>query len=1355
MEEYITVLGSPALSGFRRKSLARKLGINAVYARYIHFVAFKDASEDRGGIPDQLQAILRELLKYGEENEYSEPQLGEDCSRIFVYPRMGTISPWSSKATNIAKICGLAAVKRIERGVVFDCVGLGKVDPIRAADAFHDRMTEMVAQEVPNMEQMFADGTPMPLKHLDVGAGYSPEEARSALRQLNKDMSLSLDETEIEWLSMAYGENVTKSRKMTDVELLTFASYNSDHCRHKVFNTAFTVDGQLKSQSLFDMIRNTYRENPRYIRSAYSDNAAVMEAPEESGSFLAPRPTGVWTDKKEKVHYLAKVETHNHPTAISPFPGAATGAGGEIRDEGSVGRGSTPRAGLTGYCVSALNIPGFKQSWELDVGKPSHIASSLGIMLEAPIGGASYNNEWGRPCLCGFFRAYTVKPPRSERYLGYHKPIMLAGGHGTVRPHFDLKDPEMIEPGDLLVVLGGPALAIGLNGASASSATSSDASTELDFASVQRGNAELQRRAQEVINSCIALGPDNPIKFIHDVGAGGLGNALGELVNDAGLGAYIELRDIDNGDRGMSPMEIWSGEAQERYVLAVSKSDLSKFKSLAERERSGFSVVGKLQGSRAGDNHLVVKDRELNSVPIDVPMKTLFAKLPKKQRRVESRKAELPSFDASLVTYLPDSRDVIKEAVQKVLALPAVSSKSFLITIGDRTVGGITMRDQLCGKWQVPVSDVSVTATSLTKGIRTGVAMACGEKPTLAPISPGASARMAVAEALMNLAAAHLLDAPDRLSLSANWMANAQDAAEAAALYEAVEALSQFCISVGCVVPVGKDSMSMSSSWRDERSGRQQTVTSPVTVVVSAYGIAAEIHNTWTPALRRKEDGDGEESILVYVDLAGRRKRLGGSALAQVCGQIGDNAPDVSDPQVLKDFLYAVEELHEEGLVLAYHDRSDGGLLTTVAEMCFAGRSPVQVWLDELCNDTIEDLISTLFNEELGAVFQIRSKDELNFTRCFANCGPPEGMIRKIGRVLPRGDKRLTILHSQKTVFQAPIADLQQIWCATSWQMARIRDNPDCADAEYNLIREDFNDPGLSYRLTYNPNEPLLPLHKRLSSQLWLTSKPPVAILREQGINGQAEMAFAFMQAGFKAVDVHMSEIISGSVSLSPFTGLVACGGFSFGDTLGAGQGWAKSVLHHAGVRKQFQDFFARKDTFTLGVCNGAQFLVRLKSLIPGAEASWPTAMVRNHSEQFEARFSMVEVLDNPAAPSVFFHGMAGSKLPIAVSNGEGRAFWANQPSQKAVAEALLRQKLVSIRYTDNYLKPTEKYPANPAGSPLGIAGVNSPDGRVLALMPHPERCLLGGSYIPEGKNKEWEFGPWIRIFRSARRWVG
>lgn len=1391
MEEYITVPGSPALSDFRRRSLATKLGVKAVYARYLHYVALKGVGGGKRVDPEQLQQTLKELLTYGEEKEYEEPQLDQDSTRYFVFPRRGTISPWSSKATNVAVNCGLETVKRIERGVVFDLIGLSKLGGDRAPDGIHDRMTEMVSQQAPDMEAMFADGTPAPLNHFNVGAGHTSDEARAELRKINKVMSLSLDDTEIEWLVNAYDDNGTRSRAMTDVELMTFASYNSDHCRHKVFNASYTIDGVQKPQSLFEMIRNTHRKNSRYVRSAYSDNAAVMEAPEDSGSFLAPRPTGVWAEKKEKVHYLAKVETHNHPTGISPFPGAATGAGGEIRDEGAVGRGSAPRAGLTGYCVSALNIPGFKQPWDLDVGKPDHPASSLEIMLEAPIGGASYNNEWGRPCLSGFFRSYSLQLPQSDSYLGYHKPIMLAGGHGTVRSHFDIKDPEMIEAGDLLVVLGGPALAIGLNGASASSATTSEASTDLDFASVQRGNAELQRRAQEVINSCVALGPENPIRFIHDVGAGGLGNALGELVNDVGLGATIELRDIDNGDRGMSPMEIWSGEAQERYVLAISEGDLSKFKTIADRERSGFSVVGKLQGSRNGDNQLVLTDRELESTPIDLSMKTLFAKLPRKEKSIKSRKSELQPFKIS--EHLSDSQDALKEATDKVLSLPSVGSKSFLITIGDRTVGGITMRDQFCGKWQIPVSDVSVTATSLTKGIQTGVAMACGEKPTIAPISSSASARMAVAEALMNLAAAHLLDAPDRLSLSANWMANAKDPGEAAALYEAVEALSQFCISVGCVVPVGKDSMSMSSGWRDEKSGSQRTVTSPVTVVVTAYGIAANIYNTWTPALRRSEDDDGEESVLIYVDLADGKKRLGGSALAQTHGQIGDSAPDVSDPQVLKDFLYAVEELHEEGFVLAYHDRSDGGLLTTIAEMCFAGRCPVQVWLDDLCGNTTEELVSTLFNEELGAVFQIRSKDELSFTKCFANCGPPEGMIRKIGRILPKGDKNLTILHSQKRVFQAAIADLQQTWSATSWQMARIRDNPECADAEYNAIREDFDDPGLSYKLTFNPNEPLLPLHKRLSSQLWLTSKPPVAILREQGINGQAEMAFAFMQAGFTAVDVHMSDLISGRVSLSSFTGLAACGGFSYGDTLGAGQGWAKSVLHHRTVRKEFQNFFERKNTFTLGVCNGAQFLVRLKSLIPGADnktAPWPTAMVRNRSEQFEARFSMVQVLDNDdkdpnnndptptSPPSVFLHGMAGSALPIAVSNGEGRAFWASsspphQPSsssssssstsssssssQDTAAKALLNHNLVAIRYVDNRLQPTEKYPANPGGSPSGIAGVRSPDGRVLAMMPHPERCLFGGggSYVPEGKGREWEFGPWIRLFRSARRWVG
>ena len=1355
MVEHLTILGAPALSAFRRRSLATRLGAKAVYARYIHYVCLRDDLDSSQDISEAIQETLRTLLTYGEENEHDEADEERSSSRFFVSPRQGTISPWSSKATDIAQACGLTAIKRIERGVVFDLIDLTEEDRAAALTLIHDRMTEMVSSSIPDMQTMFSENTPAPLKYLEVGAQETFEQARATLRAINKEMALAMDDIEIDWLATTYKESGSKSRPLTDVELSTFAAYNSDHCRHKVFNAAFTIDGVQKPKSLFDMIRETHKKNPHYVKSAYSDNAAVLEPPEDSGSHLAPDSTGRWVETKEKVHYLTKCETHNHPTYISPFPGAATGSGGEIRDEGSVGCGSTPKAGLTGFCVSHLNIPGFRQPWEMDMGKPSHTASSLDIILEGPIGGASYNNEWGRPCITGFFRTCTLKLPQENSYLGYHKPIMLAGGHGSVRPQFALKDVDMVQGGDLIIVLGGPALAIGLNGANSSSATSSEATSALDFASVQRGNAELQRRAQEVINSCVALGRGNPIRFIHDVGAGGVGNALGELAHDTGLGASIELREIMNADRGLSPMEIWSGEAQERYVLALRADDLSGFRTIARRERSDFSVVGEFQGQRDGKNKFLLNDRELGCAPIDLPMDTLFAKLPKKERSVQSSTSVLMPFDVSLSPYIRNQQHALREAVERVLCFPSVGSKSFLITIGDRTVGGTTIRDQFCGRWQVPVSDVSVTATSLTKGISTGVAMACGEKPTLAPISPSASARMAVAEAIMNLAAAHLLNAPSRLSLSANWMANAKDPSQAAALYEAVEALSQFCIAMEVVVPVGKDSMSMSSTWRDEHSGNQQSVTSPVTVVVTAYGVAADIYDTWTPALRRREDDGGEESILLYVDLSGGKKRVGGSALVQTFSQLGDDVPDISDPQLLKDFLYAVEELHEEGFVLAYHDRSDGGLLATIAEMCFAGRCPVQVWLDGLCDRTAADLTATLFNEELGAVFQIRRKDEMNFTRCFANCGPPDGMIMKIGQIMPKADKQLTILHSQQKVFQAPIAELQQRWSATSWQLARIRDNPECADAEYTSIVNDFDNPGLSYRLTFDPNELMLPLHKRLSSQIWLISKPPVAILREQGINGQAEMAFAFMQAGFRAVDVHMSDLISGRTSLSSFTGIAACGGFSFGDTLGAGKGWANSVLHHASVRKQFQEFFERKNTFALGVCNGAQFLVRLKSLIPGAEQYWPTAMVRNSSEQFEARLSMVEVLDNPAMPSVFLHGMAGSKLPIAVSNGEGRAFWVNRHEQKAAAEELYTQNQVSLRYVDNYLKPTEVYPANPGGSPLGIAGVSSPDSRVLALMPHPERCLLGASYVPESKVKEWDFGPWIRLFRSARRWVG
>ncbi|EDN02576.1 phosphoribosylformylglycinamidine synthase [Histoplasma capsulatum] len=1355
---YLTIPGSIAFTQSRSRSIAATIGVKDVRAQWIHYV------HAAGDLQQRERAVLEQLLHYGDI--VGVPGSFESTDGPFidyhVSPRTGTISPWSSQATGISHVCGLKnTIKRIERGLRISCLlAEDRKELDKAAlDVLHDRMTQMISQDEPDLHLMFSEHQPLPLETIPLyGESKSPIEV---LQEANARLGLALDQSEIDYLVDAYASGGPVGRPPTDVELFMFAQVNSEHCRHKQFNATWIIDGKEKPHTLFGMIRNTHKQHPEYTISAYSDNAAVLEG--EVAGYWAPNPlNGEWTQTKEQVHFLAKVETHNHPTAVSPFPGAATGSGGEIRDEGSVGRGSKPKTGLTGFCVSDLLIPGHKQPWELDVGKPNHIASSLDIMLEAPIGSAAFNNEFGRPCTAGYFRTLLTRIDVGNGHSelrGYHKPIMIAGGVGTVRPQHALKNPHAVKPGSFLVVLGGPAMLIGLGGGAASSIASGEGSADLDFASVQRGNAEVQRRAQEVINACTAMGADNPIKFIHDVGAGGLSNALPELIHDAGLGAKFELREIDTADRGMSPMQIWCCEAQERYVMAVGEEGMNKFTAIVKRERCGYSVVGRGLGQPEEDRRLILLDRDSKNQPdpIDLPLSVLFGKPPKMTRNVTSRQLSLPPFDSSLQTYLPNiTKDgLLSEAVTRVLNLPAVGSKSFLITIGDRTVGGLTARDQMVGPWQVPVSDVSVTATSLLQGMRTGEAMAMGEKPTLALISPAASARMAVAESILNIAAADLLSQLSRVKLSANWMSAGSHPGEGAAIYEAVEAIGLgLCPQLGISIPVGKDSMSMKMKWRDEKSNEPLEVTAPLSVVISAFAPVGDIRKTWTPALRSFEEVG--ETVIMFVDLSFGRKALGGSALAQVFGQVGNQCPDVHDVELLKDFFDATQQLQEADIVLAYHDRSDGGLFTTLAEMMFAGRCGVQIMLDDICQSSdTHHALETLFNEELGAVFQVRKKHETQFRSCFSTCGPPPGLIFRIGRVSDKSKQNLAIYHDSTLIYRNSRAQLQQTWASTSHQMQRLRDNPTAADQEYENILDD-RDPGLSYNLTFDPKESILPLMTNLTSRFSpFSTKPRVAILREQGVNSQAEMAFAFNMAGFTAVDVHMTDIISGQVSLTSFVGIAACGGFSYGDVLGAGQGWSKSVLLHKDTRNEFQSFFQRPDTFALGVCNGCQFLSRLKELIPGAR-HWPS-FERNESEQYEGRVCMVGISDpDPATPSVFLHGMHGSSLPIAVAHGEGRASFTNSSSD---AESLVNQNLAPIRYVDNSsLKPTIRYPFNPNGSPGGIAGVRTPDGRVLALMPHPERTIMAGigSWIPPDKVEEWgDIGPWGRFFYSARRWVG
>ena len=1342
--------GSAAFSDFRLARLAKAIGATRLQAVWVHYVAsyqillaeqisILDQLLEYGSYPDSTDSLYGTLLKAtinGKQPDDPKIQL------YFVAPRQGTISPWSSKATAIAHVCGLEKiVQRVERGLVFAATfdEVPRNDGIPNADALHDRMTEYIGVRTPGLDAMFAQQPPAPLERVRLLDGSSTPKA--ALEEANRRLGLALDASEMDYLIDAYTNQL--QRDPIDVELFMFAQVNSEHCRHKQFNADWTIDGIRKLRSLFSMIRNTHSTHPQHVISAYSDNAAVLQGYE--GSHWAPdNATGEWKQIKETVHYLAKVETHNHPTAVSPFPGAATGSGGEIRDEGAVGRGSKPKAGLAGFTVSDILIPDYRQPWELDVGKPAHLASSLDIMLEAPIGSAAFNNEFGRPCTAGYFRTLMMQVPvenEQTELRGYHKPIMIAGGVGTVRPQHALKEKGLVSPGAHLVVLGGPAMLIGLGGGAASSIQSGQGSVDLDFASVQRGNAEVQRRAQDVINTCTSLGAESPIQLIHDVGAGGLSNALPELVEDAGFGARFELREIDNADTALSPLEIWCCEAQERYVMAIAPAKLDAFIRIAKRERCGYSVVGQTQKEK----RLILTDRDSKDepIPIDLPMSTLFGKPPKMHRVVDSRRLRLPPFDSGLSSYLPEvpSDAVLSNAVDRVLTLPAVGSKSFLITIGDRTVGGLTVRDQMVGPWQTPVADVSVTATSLTEGIKTGEAMAMGERPSLALISPAASARMAVAESLTNIAAASLPGRLGRVCLSANWMAASSHPGEGAALYEAVEAIGmQLCPELGISIPVGKDSMSMKTKWEGKE------VTAPLSLIVSAFAPVNDLSSTWTPALKRPEEvGD---TLLLFVDLAGGKKALGGSALAQVFAQIGHQAPDIHDLDFIKDFYHAVEQLHESDMVLAYHDRSDGGLFTTVVEMMFAGRCGLEIMLDKITKSgRPQDIVETLFNEELGAVFQIRKKDENEFRGVFAPMSPIT-----IGTVPKASKQEISMFYGARCIYRAPRKELQQKWSTTSWAMQRLRDNPVCADAEKDNIDDD-QDPGLRYKLTFNPKDSIIPFTTSLTSQI--RAKPRVAILREQGVNGQSEMAFAFSVAGFSPIDVHMTDILSGRFSLASVNGLAACGGFSYGDVLGAGQGWAKSVLFHDGARSEFKAFFERKETFALGVCNGCQFLSRLTEIIPGAE-SWPT-FERNESEQYEARVCMVEVKDPPSQPpSVFLHGMHGSYLPIVTAHGEGRASFSQTGSSSP--QSLVDQGLVSMRYVDNYMAPTERYPYNPNKSPMGITGVRTPDGRVLALMPHPERTILKevSSYHPQEQAKDWgEFGPWVRMFRSARRWVG
>ncbi|QPG77080.1 phosphoribosylformylglycinamidine synthase [Brettanomyces nanus] len=1341
--------GPEALSSFRIATLITAVNklvnssvVTSIKSCYVHYVDVDPSLLTDSSSLDKLHL----LLKYDNALDLSDPltkelfdlvqvqadteglltsRLGPDTYLIRVIPRSGTISPWSSKATNIVEVCGLGnLVHRVERGQAFllqvrpgfPILDFFNKDKFKCLSSVYDRMTQTlyVNESTPKFDDLFASHNPKPLVIVDILG------SKDKLYKANKAMGLALDEDEVQYLIKAFHD--TLHRNPTDVELFMFAQVNSEHCRHKIFNADWKIDGDKMDRSLFQMIRNTHKLNPQYTVSAYSDNAAVYEGTDAYLWYPDVSKAHKWTSLAELVHTLIKVETHNHPTAVSPFPGAATGSGGEIRDEAAVGRGSKTRCGLAGYIVSDLQLPGQSEPWELNIGRPDHIASPLEIMIEAPLGSAAFNNEFGRPAITGFFRTLTTTVKDFDgkpQVRGFHKPIMLAGGLGSVRPQLSLKSDFKVTPGACLIALGGPSMLIGLGGGAASSVASGEGSAELDFASVQRGNPEMQRRAQQVIDACNALGMDSPIQCIHDVGAGGLSNAFPELVHDNGLGGKFELRNIPCLEPGMSPMELWCNESQERYVLAVAPHDIDQFKAVCNRERCPFAVVG----TATSEQRLILTDKLLNTTPIDLDMSLLFGKPPRMSREDATRPLKLEPLKLDDIS--------VADALGRVLHLPCVGSKSFLITIGDRTVTGLIDRDQFVGPWQVPVADVGVAATSLGDTVvTTGDAMATGERPALALISPESSARICVAESLTNLFAADLRGL-DRVKLSANWMSSASTPGEGSALYRAVKAVGmEMCPALGIEIPVGKDSMSMKMSWD------KNEVVSPLALCITAFCGVNNTSKTWTPVMKREDD-----TVLVLVDLGNSSHALGASALSQVFRQVGNDAPDVHDVQIFKGFLEALLELHQGSTILAYHDRSDGGLIVTLLEMAFASRSGLDI---ELKQDGV-DVLAALFNEEVGSVFQVKRSELDEFATVFEHHGVPKEAISIVGKPVFSSDQKITISVNGVAQLAETRAHLQQQWASTSHFIQRLRDNPQSADQEYQSILDNV-DPGLTYKLTYDPVDDL-------GISTFGGEKPKVAILREQGVNSQLEMAWCFQQAGFNAYDVHMTDIISGKVSLNEFVGIAACGGFSYGDVLGAGNGWAKSVLYNSRAKAEFRRFFHdRADTFAFGSCNGCQFLTRLKELIPGAE-SWPT-FEKNKSEQYEARVCTLEVTEeNSAHPCIFFDGMRGSKLPIAVAHGEGRASF---ESERQIAD-FDSQGLVAARYVDNYGVPTEKYPFNPNGSPEGISGVRTPNGRVLAMMPHPERVsrLEANSYYPEEEIQKWGgYGPWIRLFRNARVWV-
>ncbi|MGG1943494.1 phosphoribosylformylglycinamidine synthase [Trinickia sp. NRRL B-1857] len=1351
--------GASALSDFRQTRLLETLAridsnIVGVRGQYLHFVnALTPLSA-------QDNERIEALLHYGEPFAAGEGRGAQET--FLVLPRLGTVSPWASKATDIAHHCGLEQLRRIERGIEFTVIlktgltGLlgGKKalsDEARAAvaAALHDRMTESVVASREDALHLFDELPAKPLTAVDIRA-----QGRAALERANGELGLALADDEIDYLVDAFSK---LGRNPTDVELMMFAQANSEHCRHKIFNAQWTIDGEPQDISLFQMIKNTEKLNPQGTIVAYSDNSAIMEGGPAERWFPRPAQAGESAALDERygrhvelTHTLMKVETHNHPTAISPFAGAATGAGGEIRDEGATGRGARPKAGLTGFTVSNLELPGAIESWEnardcaqpstlrnpneqhAAYGRPDRIASPLQIMIDGPLGGAAFNNEFGRPNLGGYFRVYEQNVGGQVR--GYHKPIMIAGGIGNISDAHTHK--HDLPAGSLLVQIGGPGMRIGMGGGAASSMATGANTAELDFDSVQRGNPEIERRAQEVINACWQLGANNPILSIHDVGAGGLSNAFPELVDGANKGARFELRQVQLEESGLSPREIWSNEAQERYVLAIAPADLPAFEAICSRERCPLSVVGVATEER--QLQLIDAQAEGEAVyPVDMPMDVLLGKAPRMHRNVARVAAERPSVDVTGLAF--------SEVAVSVLKHPTVASKSFLITIGDRSVGGTSVRDQLVGPWQVPVADCAITAADYA-GFR-GEAMTMAERTPLAVIDAPASGRMAVGEAVTNIASAPIA-ALDKLKLSANWMAACGTAGEDAALFDTVKAIGmELCPALGISIPVGKDSLSMKTKWDDK--GVAKEVVAPVSLIISAFAPVEDVRRHLTPQLRRHDEvGD---SVLIAIDLGRGKHRLGGSILAQVTQQVGDSVPDVDDPEDLKRFFAAIQALNANDRLLAYHDRSDGGLWATVCEMAFAGHVGVSLNVDMLTLDAAHEFdygdakdwakqtsgrrddqtLRALFSEELGAVVQVRAADRDAVLAALREHG-----LGACSHVIGKLNERdvIEIYRDAKKIYDAPRAELHRAWSEVSWRISRLRDNPACADAEYEMLL-DAADPGIAPHLTFDPNEDVA------APFLNVGARPRIAILREQGVNSHLETAYAFDRAGFDAYDVHMSDLLSGRATLADFTGAVACGGFSYGDVLGAGEGWAKTIRFNPQLADMFAAFFGRADTFALGICNGCQMMSSLASMIPGADA-WPK-FTRNKSEKFEARFSFVRV---ESSPSIFFAGMEGSRIPVAIAHGEGFADFSQQGDASRVA--------VAMRFADHHGEATERYPFNPNGSPQGITSVTTPDGRFSVLMPHMERVhrTVTMSWHPEG----WgEASPWMRVFRNARRWLG